>query len=108
MNTIAFSDLSTPLQLGIGALAALQVLLWIISLVVLARMGAGKIVGMPRWLWAIIIVFGQIVGSLVFLLAARMERTTRKERQAFEKSTDDHTTTPVSDVITDLYRSGPA
>jgi hypothetical protein len=51
-------------------LLALQILLAIVGLISLAR--AEKVRG-PKWMWIIIIVFGNLLGSIAYFTAGRNE-----------------------------------
>ena len=51
-------------------LALLQLGLQIFSLVDLVRRERTK---GPKWLWAIVIIFGELIGSIVYLLFGREE-----------------------------------
>jgi hypothetical protein len=49
----------------------LQLVLMIIALVDLSR--REKVRGLPKWAWAIIIIFGELVGPIVYLVIGRVD-----------------------------------
>lgn len=49
----------------------LQLILLIVALVDLSR--REKVRGLPKWLWAIIIIFGEIVGPILYFIFGREE-----------------------------------
>ncbi len=64
------TKISNTLILLIIPVILLQLTLMIIALVDLARREKTK---GPKWLWAVIIIFGELIGPIVYLLAGREE-----------------------------------
>ncbi len=62
--------LGTTTLVAIGILVAAQLTLMVLALVSLVRRPATAVRG-PKWLWAIIIVFGELVGPIVYFAVAR-------------------------------------
>ena len=60
---------STAVAVAILALLIVQLSLQIYSLVDLARRDAVR--GDKKWVWLLVIVFGNLVGALVYLVAGR-------------------------------------
>lgn len=66
------SSLSPTLLIGISLLAIVQLTLQIAALVSLVRTPASRItIGGHKWVWALIIIFGEIVGAIVYFAAGR-------------------------------------
>ena len=63
-------NIGTILLLAIP-LVLIQLILMIVCLVDLAR--REKVKGLPKWAWAIIIVLGELVGPVVYLIVGRVE-----------------------------------
>ena len=59
---------NTQLWTILGPVLALQLLLMIIALVVCIR--AEETRG-PRWMWVLIILFGNLIGSILFFIFGR-------------------------------------
>ena len=68
---------NTPLQQLIKflpfiiPLVILQLILMIVALVDLSK--REKVRWLPKWLWAIIIILGELLGPIVYLVAGREE-----------------------------------
>ena len=77
--------LPAGIQATIGVLALVQITLIVIALIKLARTD-GRIKGVPRAAWLIIILLGQLLGSTIFLIAAHLEQKDRREKQGNELS----------------------
>ena len=67
----ALTDLPTAalVLLGIALLAQLALMIW--ALVDVIKRPDDRIRG-PKWLWVIIIVFGELIGPIVYLAVARL------------------------------------
>lgn len=64
------SRIDSTLILLIIPLVLLQLILMIVALVDLARREKTK---GPKWLWALIIIFGELIGPIVYFLVGREE-----------------------------------
>jgi hypothetical protein len=62
-------DVSTSVAAIVVALVATQLALQVYALVDLARRGA--VTGGRKWVWALVIAFGNIIGAIVYLVAGR-------------------------------------
>jgi len=70
MNALA--DLSPTVLAGLSALVLVQLALQISALVSLVRTPAERItLGGRKWVWAIIILLGEIIGPIVYFAAGR-------------------------------------
>lgn len=72
MNAIAWSDIPPAARAAIVALAAVQVGVEVVALVVLARTPVERVRLGKKWPWVLIILFVNLVGAVVFLAAGRM------------------------------------
>jgi len=52
-------------------LVLLQLILMVVALLDLSK--REKVRWLPKWLWAIIIIIGELIGPIVYLLAGREE-----------------------------------
>ena len=70
----ALTDLPTAARvlLGIALLAQLALMIW--ALVDVIKRPDDRIRG-PKWVWVIIIVFGELIGPIVYLAVARLPET---------------------------------
>ncbi|MDR1449135.1 MAG: hypothetical protein LBI84_02850 [Propionibacteriaceae bacterium] len=66
-----FSILPAPVVIALAVLVAAQIALLAISLVVLFRAPRGRLVFERKWPWFLIVVFGNMIGSIVFLAVGR-------------------------------------
>jgi len=72
VNSLTLDQIPTPALLGVGALIALQLALQVIALVQLVRTPAERVtIGGRKWVWALIILLGEIVGPIVWFFAGR-------------------------------------
>lgn len=62
--------LGTTTLVLLGVLIVVQLTLMVLALVSLVRRSATAVRG-PKWLWAVVIVFGEIVGPIVYFAVAR-------------------------------------
>ena len=68
--TTTFEELSTGLLVGIGVLVLLQLTLMVAALVSVLRRPAESLRG-PKWLWILVIIFGELVGPILYFALAR-------------------------------------
>ncbi len=60
------------LFLGIGLLLLLQLTLQIVALVLLVKTPSDRItIGGRKWVWALIIILGELVGPILFFILGR-------------------------------------
>jgi hypothetical protein len=71
MEPIPATPNITTILLLIIPLVLIQLTLMVICLVDLAR--REKVKGLPKWAWAIIIVLGELIGPVVYLVVGRVE-----------------------------------
>lgn len=69
--TVDLSTLPTPALVFLGVVAAAQLTLQIVALVMLVHTPRERVVFGQRWPWVLIIVLGSLIGSVVFLAAGR-------------------------------------
>ena len=101
----AIKNLPTGVQVIIGVLVACQIIVMLWALVRLTKDQRERIVGIPRPVWAGIIVLGQTIGPVIFLIVqAREHRTITKQHhyqtQQLEKSNSEDAST----VLSGLYK----
>lgn len=65
------TSVPTWLWVVVGVAAVLQLSLMIWALVDVIRRPDAQIRG-PKWLWVIVIIFGQLIGPIVYLAVARL------------------------------------
>ncbi len=65
------SNLSPVLLAAIALVVVAQLSLQIYSLIDLARRPASTLTWDKKWAWVLIIVFGELVGAIVYLVAGR-------------------------------------
>ena len=68
--TTRLIDLGTPDLVALGVLVIAQLTLMVLALVSLVRRSPAALRG-PKWLWALVIIFGEIVGPIVYFAVAR-------------------------------------
>lgn len=100
-------------QVTIGVLLLVQIALMITALVVLARTQQ-PVKGLPRGVWLVVILLGQLLGPIIFLALAYLHNTginAKKERNELaavapstkEAPADDQRKANVSTTIDHLY-----
>lgn len=71
MNPLA--DLSPAVLAGVAALVLVQLALQIVALVSLARTPSERLaLGGRKWVWALVIILGEIIGPIVYFAAGRL------------------------------------
>ena len=65
------SDLSVPALIALGLLIVVEVALYLVALVDLARRPADQVVGSNKWLWLAVILFVSILGAILYLAIGR-------------------------------------
>lgn len=108
MNGIdSLMNLPTSVQIVIGILIACQLIAMVQALIRLAGDKREPIAGYPRLLWLAIIVFGQLVGPVVFLVMQTREHRAIAEQDCFQQDQQqdkDNTGKDAGAVISNLYR----
>lgn len=113
MNGIhKLQTLPTEMQIILVILALVQIALIISALIVLAR-ADGPIKGVPRGIWLIVILLGQLLGAPLFLILAHLDKKAQNERARNElaatapsgkaKSTGNNQNAAVATAINHLY-----
>lgn len=75
----ALRDLPTGLLVAVAVLILVQLALQIAALISLVRMPTERVsLGGRKWAWAIIIIFGEIVGPIVYFAAGRLPAPTHE------------------------------
>jgi hypothetical protein len=62
--------MSTVTLLVIGALGVVELALDVVALVLLVRTPQSRVT-LPKWLWAVLIIFINLIGSILFLAIGR-------------------------------------
>ncbi|MBV7362912.1 PLDc N-terminal domain-containing protein [Actinomycetaceae bacterium TAE3-ERU4] len=108
MNLIEkLSNFPLPTIVGLGILLTLQLILMVWALIRLVSDKRSRVVGLPRYIWGLIIVFGEIFGPLIFLvLHIREGRQLEEQRkhlanQALNRS---GSSVCISSAIDGLYK----
>lgn len=65
-----FGELPTAVLVAIGAVALVQITLQVYGLIDLARRPVSGVT-LPKWIWALIILLGELVGAIAYLVAGR-------------------------------------
>jgi len=94
------TSVPTWLWVVLGVAVVLQLSLMIWALVDVIKRPAARIRG-PKWLWVIIIIFGQLVGPIVYLVVARLP-------EAVDVARPTPTADRASSAADVLYGSPPA
>lgn len=68
---MSWHELDPTMRVVVGSLLAIQFTMVAIALVRLPRTTDDRVALLPRWAWVLVIVFGQLVGPIVFLAAGR-------------------------------------
>jgi len=92
----SLEDLGTTTLVAIGILVVVQLTLVVLALVSLVRRPASAVRG-PKWLWVLIIVFGELVGPIVYFAVARAPEQVDVGRT--EASTTPKQAESVADVL---------
>jgi len=72
MNQNGLADLPTNVLIAVGVLVAVQLTLQIIALVSLVKTPAERVtIGGKKWIWAVIIILGEIIGPIIWFVAGR-------------------------------------
>ncbi|WP_296137686.1 PLDc N-terminal domain-containing protein [uncultured Tessaracoccus sp.] len=100
----ALAALPLAVQLLIAGLAVLQLALMVVALVRLARWPEQRLAGLPKPAWVAIVLLGQLVGSVAFLLVHRRARADAEARKrwAASQQAGDAPSGP-GDVVERLY-----
>jgi len=83
------ASVSTWLWVVLGLALVLQISLMIWALVDVIKRADARIRG-PKWLWIVIILLGELIGSIVYLVFARLPETVdvAPQRTAGDRVTD--------------------
>ncbi|MBK7721211.1 MAG: PLDc_N domain-containing protein [Austwickia sp.] len=95
---MSWSALDPSARLVVLLLLAVQLTFMTIALVRLTRTPDDRLALLPRWGWALVIVFGQLVGPIVFLAAGRRPARGQDVEQATPTRSDGAVTRAV-DVL---------
>ncbi|MBK9100232.1 MAG: DUF1648 domain-containing protein [Austwickia sp.] len=97
-GVMSWSALDPSARLVVLLLLAVQLTFMTIALVRLTRTPDDRLALLPRWGWALVIVFGQLVGPIVFLAAGRRPARGQDVEQATPTRSDGAVTRAV-DVL---------
>jgi DMSO reductase anchor subunit len=71
-SNVSFSELPLGVLIAVGALVLVQLGLQVTALVQLARITPDRVaLGGRKWVWAIIIIFGELIGAIVWFAAGK-------------------------------------
>lgn len=68
---MSWSELDPTMRVVLVVLLTIQLTLMVVALLRLSRTPDDRLALLPRWAWVLVVVFGQLVGPLVFLAAGR-------------------------------------
>lgn len=68
---MSWAELNASARVVLLVVLAIQLTLMAFALRRLTRTPEDRLALLPRWAWVLVIVFGQLVGSIVFLAAGR-------------------------------------
>ncbi len=68
---VTVADLPLGGLVGIGILGLVQVSLQVLALLTAFQTPEERLAGGKRWIWILIVVFGQLLGAILFLAVAR-------------------------------------
>jgi Phospholipase_D-nuclease N-terminal len=71
--SLSAHQLSTPLLLGIGALALVELALLVLALISLIKRPTAEVRFHTNWPWAVLIVVIGLIGPLVYLAVGRID-----------------------------------
>ena len=71
--SLSAHQLSTPLLLGIGVLALVELALLVIALISLIKRPAAEVRFHAKWPWAVLIAVVGVLGPLVYFAAGRID-----------------------------------
>lgn len=71
MSNVGWADLPPWALAVLGVLGLVQISLQILALVSAFRTPEERLATGKRWVWIVIVVFGQLVGAIVYFAAAR-------------------------------------
>ncbi|WP_158020329.1 PLD nuclease N-terminal domain-containing protein [Boudabousia liubingyangii] len=100
-------NLPTSVQVVLGFLIACQLIAMVWALIRLLGDKRERIAGLPRLLWLAIILLGQLIGPVVFLVMQTREHRAIAEQDRFQQArqqTKNNTGKDAGAVISDLYR----
>lgn len=98
MNTqLQLSELPPVALVAIGLLTLVQIGLQVAALIDLVRRPEERVVSGKKWLWALLIVFGQIIGSILYFAIGRVpapaeqtpSRASTDTRDAADRAADE-------------------
>lgn len=97
-------DLPTPALIGVCILIGVQLVAVVWSLSCLLRDKRTHIAGLNRLVWLLVILFGQVIGPIVFLVMHFHEQRQLKVQREYEqKATAKHHQVDASSVVSKLY-----
>lgn len=97
-------ELPPGLLITIAILSLAQIVLLTISLVSLARFTSNQIAGLSKGIWIVIILFGQFIGSTVFLVMLSRERSAEQLRQQHTAQQSGAHRPAVAETVSNLYQ----
>lgn len=98
------ANLPPSTQTLLAAAVVIQVGVAVVSLVVLARWPRSRVLSIGKPVWALVIVLGQMVGPIAFLVAAAMDRRRDGDEETAASPSDRRPDAPT--VVADLYGTG--
>ncbi|WP_216378827.1 PLD nuclease N-terminal domain-containing protein [Arcanobacterium phocae] len=103
----SLSTLPNSALIALGIVAVIQLCLMIWALVRLASDKREQVVGISRFAWAIIILLGQLIGPIIFLICHIKETRELDQQRTFQQSlatSGSNLSKNSSTVLGNLYR----
>ena len=96
-----FSNLPLTVQIVLGIALTAQLILQVSAVIFLVRLRQPRLADLSKSIWAVIIIFGQLVGATTFLVMLYRNRHTYIE-EADSTTVGAHTTDPRG-TVRELY-----
>ena len=98
---VSLSQIPVWALVALGVLAAVQITVEIVAIVDLIRRPAEQVVGGRKWLWAVLILFVNLVGAIVYFAAGR------RPAPAVEQAPEAPASERAAGAVDKLYGPGP-
>ncbi|ARU45751.1 MULTISPECIES: PLDc N-terminal domain-containing protein [Actinomycetes] len=98
-------ELPTPAFIGVCVLIGVHLVAMVWALLRLSRDKRSQIAGLNRLAWLCVIVFGQAIGPITFLVMNARERKQLKLQREYEQESSlEHREVDVTSVVSNLYK----
>lgn len=97
-------ELPPGLLITLAVLGLAQLVLLTVSIVALARFTGNQIAGLSKGTWIVIILFGQFIGTTVFLVMLSREQSAEQLRQQLTAQQSGAHGPAVAETVSNLYQ----